>query len=307
MLTGFTCVDGKKQRVVMKSSQLCSLSGYTTNIQAISDSWLAKAPVSMKKKSQLNSSKKKQNILENLHRKPSSYSSQRFCSESTSSFTAPASVACLAAVFEPAVRLAKAPAAKWPAWGWRSRGTSLETRPFFSNLSRSLATKAKFSKPIEAPTGKGSPPFPVATIFASAAINLPSICRHWDASTSTVVCHPLPIYSLSFSIFSQSTISLRSTPLPLAKSELSSKDHKASGAPDSLTVTREASRDAKSASARVTCSRTQLGKGVFLFKRKANLVEISQVAPPKSNMTNHLGDRPEEEDTQMDLQKNIVW
>mmetsp|Transcript_70647 Transcript_70647/g.155845 ORF Transcript_70647/g.155845 Transcript_70647/m.155845 type:complete len:300 (-) Transcript_70647:418-1317(-) len=137
-----------------------------------------------------------------------SCSSQRFCSEAASSFTAPASAACLAAVFEPAVRLARAPAAKWPAWGWRNKGTSLETRPFFSNLSRSLATKAKFSKPIEA---------------------------------------------------------------PLAKSELSSKDHKASGAPDSLTDTREASRDAKSASARVTCSRTQLGKGVFLFKRNANL------------------------------------
>ena len=97
-------------------------------------------------------SQKNQNIIENLHWKPASCSSQRFWSEATSSFTAPASAACLAAVFEPAVRLARAPAAKWPAWGWRNKGTSLETRPFFSNLSRSLATKAKFSKPIEAPT-----------------------------------------------------------------------------------------------------------------------------------------------------------
>ena len=118
--------------------------------RSISNSWLAKAPVSVGKKNR-QPSQRNQNIIQNLHWKPASCSSQRFCSEATSSFTAPASAACLAAVFEPAVRLARAPAAKWPAWGWRNNKTSLETRPFFSNLSRSLATKAKFSKPIEAP------------------------------------------------------------------------------------------------------------------------------------------------------------
>ena len=112
--------------------------------------------------------------------------------------------------------------------------------------------------------------FPVATILASAAIKLPSftcIDKYRILLSFTSIHCP--------SVSSTSLPSFCSTPLPLAKSELSSKDHKASGAPDSLTDTREASRDAKSASARVTCSRTQLGKGVFLFKRNANLVEIS--------------------------------